>query len=923
MGLISRVPGGYYDVTDHAGLNTASKYNGTDAVDSALASAIQYGIDNDLTLLFPINTRFKIFDTVKAEDVTTGGHHTSPGSIGLVGQQGGTPAEIFLGDGATANGFTRSGTLGANSNTKAMIHLYKSDTPGGAYPPASEDAETFYAGTLQGLRLNGNGFVNCSVVMFSAAQDCVLSDLIIDADGCYAGLCGWPGRGVSTRNIEIIGGRYGVYQKNPYISDTLSESYTVGEGGQFINFYLHGQTHFGIWQQCTRGSLSMTGIRITMDSGIGIYCRPQGSNERGATLLVDSIIKMNNSGIGIQANNSRVGIFNSYFKNCGTVMDSVETTEPDYAGSATGWFYVKRYFNSPTTGAIKNVLRVNGVATTDDIVDSANGPVSKAPDNRIATQHYFREADFLDPTKVIWATDHTGTAAPWTSTTAAVTPVLSDDQATDHKAGLDAKIAEAAAAGKTLMLTRGAAIGQGYYNVSGPLVLPATLPGLLGQVCKRTVIRPTQAWRTTETVNKWIIDTEDSATADGYIAYLVLPCVFYNASRVSMLRWRWAKGVVLQCWGSNQASGRFDYPNYSMYVTGNGGGRIISVRNGGSLTDSPTAKAAIDLTDRRWVMIKDTTQPITFFGLDPEFGGAPERSPVHPAMVKFQNAINFRCLGSKSEAWQNSFEFAQGSVGFLGPVGCLIAGDPGSYGSQPLGTVKVDASVSVELFSVSKKFGGGVPYVNTGSKLIDETVDVSPQTSGVFCDSNMAYYRRGDIGDQPDWATVWKTFTDADPAPAENVQVESTQWFVYFAGATPSTSDILVSEVELAQTFNGADVSGTATVSVSSGGSNSGNAVDNNQATDMSATADVTVKFAFASPVVLTELRWLPSDTATNIPVAVVVECYDATLGSLRRMAIRKWPDTFVGTRVVRFNARASNIGMAQRARTKNLGLVT
>ena len=923
MGLIARVPGGFYDVTDYAGLTTAAAYNGTDAVDAAFAAAINYAASLDLTPLLPRNTRWQLTNTLAIEDLSVSGHHKSPGAIGIVGQQGGTTPEIFLGNVAAtlANGFSRTAVLASGANSKPMVHFYKNATLGGAYPPTTEDSSTFYAGTIQGVKLNGNGFTNCSVLHFDAAQDCVLSDLVIDATGCYAGLTGWPGRGVQSRNIEIIGGKYGVYQKHPYLTEGASSG--IGLGGGFVNFYLHGQTSYGLWLQGARGSMSIAGLRIEMAGGVGIYTRSAGTAERGQLLLWDGLIDMG-GGIAIQANNARVGIFNSHFKSAPTIVDPVETTEPDYPGSASGWFYVKRYVSSPTTGSIANRLVVDGVQTTDDIIDAANGSVTYVPDTQIATQHYWREPDFTDPTKVIWATDHPGTASPWTSTTAACTPVGDTDLTTDNKALIEAKIAECVTAGKALFFPRGAASGQGYYPVSGTITLPAGFKGILGQVCKRITFPPTSAWRTAQTAagsTAWIFDTEDSATSTTFMAYMCIPTVFDTAARIGMFKWRSGKGAVVQCWGSNQPSGRIDYPNEDVVVTGNGGGRHIAVRNGCSTYNTSTAKAAADTTGRRWLAVRNTTQPFTVYGCDPEFGGAPDRTPIHPALVVFDNAINWRVLGSKSEAWQYAYEFKNASHGFIGSMGQLIAGTAPLPANPVLGLFTIDASSAVEVVGGTKVKSSSMTYDMSTVALFAEGSGVSPVATTVDATQALAYYRRGSLLDP---ATVWKAYSDAAPPAPSSYAVTSTQWFVYFEGADPTGAALAVGEVELAETFSGPDVSGTATaVTASAGGSNVANIRDDNDSTDFTATANVGVKFTFATPVALSEVRWKPSASGTAVPVGVVVECYDATLGQLRRLTAKRWPDGTLGTRVVRFQRRAQKLGMEQRARAKSTPLVT
>jgi hypothetical protein len=923
MGLISRVPGGYYDVTDHAGLNTASKYNGTDAVDAALASAINYAAANDLTALLPRNTRFQLTNTLAIEDLISTGHHTSPGAISMVGQQGGTTPELFLGNVAAtlANGFSRTAVLAGNANSKPLVHFYKNDVLGGAYPPASEDTETMYAATIQGVKLNGNGFANCSVLHFDAAQDCVLSDVVIDATGCYAGLTGWPGRGVQSRNIEIIGGKYGVYQKHPYMTEGSSSA--IGLGGGFINFYLHGQTSYGIWVQASRGALSITGLRLEMTQGVGLYTRSVGTPERGHLQLWDSLVTVG-GGIAIQASNARVSVYNSYFKNAATILDSVETTEPDYAGNANGWFYVKRFVNSPTTGSIANRLVVDGVQTTNDIVDNANGNVAVEPDLKITTQHYWREPDFTDPAQVIWATDHAGTASPWTSTTAACTPVLSSDLTTNNKTPIDAKIAECVTAGKYLFFPRGAANGQGYYPVGGAITLPSTFKGIIGGVCKRITFPPTSAWRTSQTASgtqSWVFEMPDNATATTCMAYMCIPTLFDTAARIGMLQQRAGKAVISHCWGSNQPSGRLDYPNEDIVITGNGGGRHIAVRNGGSTYNNTAAKNAADTTARRWLAVRNTTLPLTIYGCDPEFGGAPDRTPVHPALVLFDNAKNFRVLGSKSEAWQFSYEIKNGSQGYIGPIGQLIAGAAPLPSNPVMGLFSIDATSAVEVVGATKVKSSTMTYDMTTVPLFAEGAGISPLSATVHAGQSLAYYSRGALLDPE---TVWKSYSDTPPPAPSSYAISSTVWIVYFEGADPSVSPVAVAEIELAETVGGPDISGTATaVTASSGGANVANIRDNNDATDFTGTASVAVKFTFASPVVISELRWKPSASAASVPVSTVVEIYDASISQLRRIAARQWPATQMGVRVVRFNGRAGRAGLAQRARTKTGALVT
>lgn len=922
MGRITNLPPACYDITDYITDNAGR--SGSSDVTAAILNRVEYCRDNDLTLMLPNDCRFKAVNTLPMRITTAGGSFFSPNTINIIGQQGGNaPPEIFLGDEATANGFSKSATVSDSTVPKALIHILKpepnTDT---TYPPPNEDAKTLYSSSINGVRLNGNGFANCSVIHFDAAQDCSMADLDIISTGCYAGITGWPGRGCVARNIVITGGRSGIHQKaiGPGVSNNV-----VGLGGQFMNLKISGTTVYGIKHTAARGSLSILGLDLSIASGVGIYAIGT-DQEYGHTVLWDSIIRAN-GGIAIQASRTVVGLFNCYFLNATKIVDQTETDGyGDYNGNSTGWFYVRRFVNIPTrlnssVGGVPIELKAirDGVNLTDSYVASVNGPTIEGPDPQLVSQYYFREPDITDPTKVIWATASPSTPAPFTSSTAAVPYTNYTDVTSNSLPQLNAKLAEARAAGKALAFP-GKSAGSGgtpqHIPVGGPVVLQDG-DVIFGVSMKRCIFTPTTAWRTaTQTgVQEWIVDTPDDANAEIFMFRICASSQLYTGQRIGCYRWRTGKGGIFDSQGSTQAVGTIRYPNHDLKVTGHGGGILCALRNGGTLVGGDFPEAGwqsewnkTDQTDHRWISINDNVGALTVVGFDPEYGGGAERVPDHPALCLIDNAT-VRGIGCKSEAHDYVFEFRNGARVILGPFAVLnttqdfvAAGYP-QWVSGPI--FKVDNSSQVELLAVSGKAGD-----LAGRQIFTEDADIiTNRSTQVTADKCLGYYTRNALLNP----TIFQLYTPVSNSVTDVMAFQSAIWTVYLEGSTPDTDSVAISDIDITETYGGSDISNQATVTVVTG-SPTANINDAGTDTDFVATTKTAIKFQFSSPKSIKEIRIKPSATALNLPIGVVIEAYNSTTNDYRMMASRVYAATDLTTRIIQFNTR--RVTLLSRART-------
>jgi hypothetical protein len=770
------LPAGLFDVTQFPGLTTEAARTGLVDVTRALRAAIDYCITNDLTACQPHSTRFMVLDTIPMIDRDVTGNQTSPGAPGYVGEQGGALPEIFLGPGA--EGFNDA------LRPKILIHILRlgasgsppvsipKDTPYPVDPqatPLPEDANSLFSGYLGGIRITGSGYPGCDLLCFDSAQSSVACDLVLDGqaglggNGCRVAITGIPGRSMESRNITTIGCQYALRTQHTYFPGAVT-----CVGATLVNFVAINPTVTAIYNTAVRGALKITGLKIIMPAGAVSAISTYGSisGEAGTLHLVDAVIDMASpSSNAIIADDASVSLTRVYARNCAQVVSEVTATIPSLAGNATGTTYVTQYVNTPprsgsTSGKVMHYW-IQG-ASRPDLAPNVVSTVAGLPDDKFVTKHFYREPWCMDSSRVILATDVT--------TTPAVVPNATSTGTVDNLAGLAAKQAEANAAGKWLYLPKG------WYKVGGTVNL-GTDGKLLGMPRNSSIISPSAALLTQQSApGAAPVALVASAQAAQGTASMMHVCVDAY-QRVNS--WGLVEGVWIrngrgrwQHLSMQAGMGFARYPAVLMRIIGDANTEVgpWGTGSGGGIVGSIRADAAVNLPEVGRVSLQHqrlravgVTLPLDI-NFNPEWGGAPERTPQHAPLMTFKDCTRVRLGPIKSEGLQTLVELinTKARVGVLA-VHRVVGPSPlPSYiATTVVGpAVTVDATSEVEIHGVSV----GVTNPSMSAETVPIVADGQPGTP-LLGNAYMAYYLKG----APPSIDSWDSLVSDGPQGMPNV----------------------------------------------------------------------------------------------------------------------------------------------------------
>ena len=768
------LPTGLYDLTRYDGLDNANAQNGITDVTTILNSAIAYCRDNDLTPVQPHSTTFGVTDTVRGIDVTvngqgtaTAGNQTSVGVPAYVGEQGGTKPEIKLL--STATGFSNP------SSRKVLMHFLKM-MPTTAYPPPTAADEqsnltTFFGYSIDNIKLNGNGFPGCDLLLADGAQAGYIANVTLDGsagDGgavCHTGLTGMPGRGMSTRNVRIINCYNGVNTQHTLFG------YSTSLGSNIVGLIITGCRNVGIITNAQRGALSIHGLQIQMSSGAAYAIQAIGDvTGNGSIDIFDSIIDMTDTGsTAIYADDTEVIIHNSYFKNSLYIIDNNNST--DYSGFSNGVFYVERYNNAPakigttgTTGSSAYYIR-NGVAETTPDASANNAIVAALPSDSLDTKYINVEPWCMDSSKVIIATDVTSTAA--------VVPNADTSGITDNTTTLQAKIDEAIAAGKWLYLPKG------WYKTSAPISLRAT-GKLLGQPRFASVISPLTSWITAQNTlgaQSALLVTDNSITGDAGAMYVALDASPVSGARCGLIDGVWNRNSMGRWIHLNMQQG-FGYfrkkivcmrvigPNnddVGPWGSGNGGGFICSVRNDASIVAGEVSNTLF-LSEGRYgnrLRVNGVTKPLLIIGYNPEWGGSSERVDGHAPMIVVANSTNVRLAGIKTECAEESVQVinSTASITHVAQHRGYVSATLPTLDTGPVMTV--DSASNIEAYHIHTS-STSIPGNTTTVIVNDASIPTIYQVNSTYNTVNtIGQYTKGTLLPNSTWDLVFASSASA------------------------------------------------------------------------------------------------------------------------------------------------------------------
>ena len=309
----------------------------------AVSQAIQDAFKNDLVAFFPANKRFLISKQIRMIQTSISWQVAWDG-YQLLGSKKGTPPVLVLKDGSTV---------------QDNIFLYFRTMTDG-----KEDDPNHYGDMIRGVNIDMGNNPNVTALSMSGAQRCSIEDVSISGSAFYAGIKDLPGSGGFSGNIEIDGGKIGIWQTqfrpNPSIT----------------NLVLRNQSWTGVWHQRTRGPLVLSGFEIrSPDAPAANYraVRVHGEPNRfnmlegdGSLALEDGLIVVKGEqSVAIDTISANLAFRNVYFQADTTVQETTrfkwENPEPSdlttvlkcHGSGSKPWNHIEKWVRTETNTHIQ------------------------------------------------------------------------------------------------------------------------------------------------------------------------------------------------------------------------------------------------------------------------------------------------------------------------------------------------------------------------------------------------------------------------------------------------------------------------------------------------------------------------------------------------------------------------------------------
>lgn len=580
---------GFLDVSQETGV-----FKNGSQVSTGLQAAILKARDQRKVAYFPagtyrINSPMVLEQTSDTSSGDCAGHVLNPRSIVMVGQTTtGTRPVIKLED--------NDSDFQSTTNPKAMVRIFFDDGTG-------EGSNCAFANIFRNIDLDlGVGNEGAIGLKFGAAQESAIANVKVQARDGYAGLHAFPGRGGGARNVEVIGGRYGIWVDDP-------EGGALG--GYLANIKLTGQSDAALYEGAARG-MAIMGLHIEKNSGPAIIT-DRDSYSEGSYGIYDGRVELTNGGaVFNNAADVTIVLRNFYVKGASTLADNPGTGD-DQSLTSSNWTRIDKYVylpqntGNPLTRAV-NVL--NGAVNTNNIYEF-QGNAGTPPSNLLSNHNFSGPPDY--------------NASGVVNVTTVSNPVVPNDGLDDR-----ARLQQLIDSNTAIFLP------QGIYELSGPLNMKANTV-LFGVPGRRTSLKPNF-----NTLGQYVITTDDSATGTAILADVA----FDTPSKINIgtIHWRVGKNSnianIRDMLGQHRRDESVARTIYR--VSGSGGGRWWSWVEDHNVETSGTN------TNFRKLVVEGTTQPFTLYGFNFEHGGQMDGAN-HPTMVEVISAQNVRFFGGKHE----------------------------------------------------------------------------------------------------------------------------------------------------------------------------------------------------------------------------------------------------------------------------------
>ncbi|MGW8367713.1 MAG: glycosyl hydrolase family 28-related protein, partial [Gammaproteobacteria bacterium] len=592
---------GYINVLDYAGVDRTGLTVSTQGIQQAVDDAIAQG----RVVVFPPGT-YLVDDTIRCMQPASDPQTNSDHDVGctLIGDTSGARPLIKLadnsplfGDPSIPQATVSGGVVTERPTVRPVIHFWRQQRmeDGGSTDPELENGANSYNNVVRNIDIDlGHANPGAIGIRLLGAEGSAIQEVKVLARNGFAGLYSFPSNGGLPTNIEIVGGRYGIYAP------------TVRGGAHTIaGLRMSGQTDQPI-VYTDRFPLTIVGFEIVHDDGPVITPLSSGSDSSGHLALIDGSIEITGgSGPAIENTDRAVYMQNVYVKGSATIVSNLTDGDTLQGVAPAGWTHVVEY--DYLSGASYIDTLVNGAPVIGEIETSV---AVEAPPTDLVGRHVYPAGlcSFHDPAMVD-VRDFGATG----------------DGVTDDTIALQTAID----AGDAVLLPKGE------YLVSGTLNLGSNTR-LCGVATPLSAIVADPNW--TEATPAPLLRTPDDAAANVVLDSFDIR-TWDTANRIFHIDWRAGRNSIIKNitgTADGPYPGSFDVPLVRMRITGNGGGRVYGyVQEIGRDCMDPGC---------RLLLIQGTREPLDFYQFHSQYlrvGGGP--------LTELSDAQNVRFFGHKSE----------------------------------------------------------------------------------------------------------------------------------------------------------------------------------------------------------------------------------------------------------------------------------
>ena len=571
---------------------------GSQDVTVKLQTAVQAIVDNDKTVYIPPGI-YKVSGTISIENQS---HEPKANCADRSGKNG----AAIVGDPLDWPTFKLvSGTFTNAGSPKPVLHVWrqsnKTEDPLGTPRPAC----TFFV-TIRNLNFDLQDNPGASGLSAAAAQDSDYANIFVTGSNFHSGFMGLVGRNGANLNLKVTGGQYGVYLNfSGEIGYTLTGLTLIGQKEAAININGVG-----------RGG-SIVGANILECYGKALTVGAT-SADGGQVTLVDAKIELAHEDYAINIDDRAITLYNVFVKGTNKIIQGKSSTfiSSSVAGKFTEvqfYHYIPASINGEKTSTIIDGLKLDGereiknyAVNRENAPDMVEKNIPKLPSGMASTGEVL--LSFKTPGAV------------------------NAEVYQDAGESMARAIGDAFEAGEKIVFVPAG------NHVFDTLVSIPNNAALIGVPGRRSKLVPDY-----NTLNMseraWMVTTEDKA------GYNAIQDIRFNTDDEPYLggyHWRISDGFSFGITHYDGA-GHSEFNRHHFEFTNNAGGRFYGITEQNNIYTNVEADPNI-----RKIYIENTTNPITFYGLNLERGGGAREVQQYPFM-EARNSQNIRVFGCKTE----------------------------------------------------------------------------------------------------------------------------------------------------------------------------------------------------------------------------------------------------------------------------------